>query len=124
MCNFLHEPVTRIRPEGTAYKLFRKEGASFRPLCKWGYLLAKGESIAWDDSKVTNDLFGHGGEGFCMVMDKRSAERAAKGGWCYPVVVCKIKYKGGLGKFEEPLFTKDVSTIALCKEFEIVEEID
>ena len=123
MCNFLHEPVTKIRPEGIAYKLFQKEGDKYKPLCKEGYSLPKGGLIAWDDRKAINDIYGNGGEGFCMVMNKRSARKAARGGWVFPDYVCKIKYKKGLGRCEEPLFTESVTTIALCKEFEIVEEI-
>ena len=121
MCNFLHEPVKRIKSEGIAYKLFAKVNERYVPVCKQGYSLTKGEPVAWDKNKATNDIYGHGGDGFCMVMDKLSAKRAARGGWCWPVYVCKIKYKKGLGRFEEPLFTKSVTTIALCKEFQIIE---
>ena len=125
MCNFLHEPVTKIKPEGIAYKLFTKYGRpGYKPLVKWGYSLAKGKSISWSDKKANIGFSGNGGDGFCMIMDKQSARKAARLGWWNDIaVVCKIKYRGGLGKFREDGFWGKITTIALCKEFEIVEEI-
>ena len=118
MCNFLHEPVTPIEEEGIAYKLFRKSSSGYEPLCGYGYSLSIKETIAW--IKKYN-LFGNG---FCMLMTERSAKKAlVEFNFCGIDCLCKIRYKRGLGKFREPNFCDGVSVIALCKEFQIIEEV-
>ena len=127
MCNFLHEPVTKIKPEGIAYKLFNKVDKDYYPLCKYGYKLAMGDSLIWDDKKAEESiLYETGGDGFCMVMTERIALKALNSfdptrylGDC----ICKIRYRGGLGKFRVENFTAKPTTIALCKEFQIIEEV-
>ena len=124
MCNFLHEPVTKIKPEGVAYKLFNKVNGKYTPLCKAGYRLDRGDSLKWDDKEA--EKRDRGGDGFCMMMTEKSALKALNAfdpDRIYGDCICKIKYRGGLGKFREEKFTTKPTTIALCKEFQIIEEV-
>jgi len=127
MCNFLHEPVTKIKEEGAAYKLFTKVDKDYYPLCKYGYKLSTGDSLIWDDKKAEESiLYEGGGDGFCMMMSKQGALKALNAfdpDCVYGDCICKIKYRGGLGKFREKKFTSKTTTIALCKEFQIIEEV-
>ena len=125
MCNFLHEPVTPIEEEGTAYKLFTKINNKYIPLCSSGYRLSMKETLIWDDERSYYD-FSKGGDGFCMIMSKGVAIEALNAfdllrddGVC----LCKIRYSGGLGKFREKNFIQVPITMALCKEFQIIEEV-
>ena len=123
MCNYLHEPVTPIPEEGVAWKIFTKRGGKYCPLLSRnrGYYSNPRTGVGWS-------LRGRCGDGgFCMFMTKRLASKA-----CVRFrrpngpnrVVCKIAYKGGLGKFKEEHFIADnIYTIALCKWFKIIEEV-
>ena len=120
MCNFLHEPVTPIPEEGVAYKLFVKRDGYYFPLTMFGYCneydTNPTKGVTWDE--------GLEGDGFCMIMTKRSARMAlAEWGFTANIVLRKITYKKGLGKFKENDFCSRVNTIALCKWFKIIEEV-
>ena len=123
MCNFLHEPVTPIEEEGIAYKLFTKNGKEYLQFNSYSLRYSKNplkEKIVWDEK------FDALGDGFCMLMNEKIGERALKS-WkeraMAKLVLCKIKYGKGVGKFEEPYMFGSVKTIAMCKEFQIIEEV-
>ncbi len=122
MCNSLHEDHKPIPAKGFGYKVFQKNNASC--FCVQEYQVHTSGWIKWD--------VGHG-DGFCFFLTISEAQRMLStwelgfrrdNGLVNPKgrTIKKIEYKHGLGScYEKNLVGEREFTIALCKEFRIIE---
>jgi hypothetical protein len=140
MCNCLHEDSKPIEEEGEGWKMFtRNYEEGYGKLAIW---VENGEFdyrnknadgwIMWDCNDIEAKYKASNRMGFCFFKSPASLEQAKKVARNYNTInpdfqdiICKIKYRGGLGHhMDRGTFGPDYPVdICLCKEFKIIEEI-
>ena len=133
MCNRLHPSSKAINTEGIGYKIFVKNYYSGEPELTPVFGLGKYEVdadgyIKWDDGLYHKLLNKDNKYGFCFFLTEGGAKKALKAicrveGYDY-LRIFKIKYRKGLGKhIEDETITAGLKiTIALCREFKVIDE--
>ena len=123
MCNSVHETGSRpIRKTGQGWKWFSVEDGKVLTLIskrQYDGNVKKGW-IKWHE--------GFFGDGFCFFMSKKEAINAMKDPWWQKKIaenrisLLKVRYKRGIVRQQEDNFADYVIELAICKEFQIVEE--
>lgn len=129
MCNLLHSGYKPIEEKGIGYKFFLvdKHKNCYGGISRIKYYIKKGSaSVQWGDSQEVY-------HGFCFFLkkpDKALQDHIIARFECfdyyysktYKMIMLKIRYKKGLGVFEETKFIRDTVKMALCREFELHED--
>ena len=105
MCNSLHEDSQPIPKSGLAWKVFSKINGKLYPWsCHIYNPYIPGKWYRWSRPEE--------GDGFCFLLTRQQAREFK----CRGDVILRIEYRGGLGCHKS-----DGVTVAICKEFRIIE---